>query len=59
MRILARENPRVSMDVLSPGLRERLDPSAFQSTEIYDVDFDPAPIRGQSIYAASFSVLFS
>lgn len=39
MRILARENPRVSMAVLSPDLRERLDPSAFQSTEIYDVDF--------------------
>lgn len=39
MRILARENPRVSMDVLSPDLRARLDPSTFQSTETYDVDF--------------------
>ena len=39
MRIIARENPRVSMDVLSADMRSRLDPEDFPSTQLYAVDF--------------------
>ena len=39
MRIIARENPRVSVDMLSSGLKEGIDPEKFPSTDIYPVDF--------------------
>lgn len=45
VRIIARENPDVSMDILSRDLRARLDPADFPSTEIYPVDFSLAALH--------------
>jgi tetratricopeptide (TPR) repeat protein len=45
MRIVARENPEVSTDALSPDLRSRLDPKNFPSAETSDVDFSLAALQ--------------